>query len=114
MLQKVTRLESVPTAEETVLTTEVPTKESRLYTLLNNPAQLFYVLDFCHLLTLIKIKKIFQLHYQSVKQLGSKSGPTLCRASSGSNRFQYCKYISNTQKVILLFPTCLKLCIELT
>ena len=33
MLQKVTRLDSVPTAEETVLTTEVPTKESRLYTL---------------------------------------------------------------------------------
>ena len=30
MLQKVTRLDSVPTAEETVLTTEVPTKESRL------------------------------------------------------------------------------------
>ena len=42
MLQKVTRLDSVPTAEETVLTTEVPTKESRLYTLLNgvNPALL--------------------------------------------------------------------------
>ena len=35
MLQKVTRLDSVPTAEETVLTTEVPTKESRLYTLLS-------------------------------------------------------------------------------
>ena len=35
MLQKVTRLDSVPTAEETVLTTEVPTKESRLYTLLH-------------------------------------------------------------------------------
>ena len=34
MLQKVTRLDSVPTAEETVLTKEVPTKESRLYTLL--------------------------------------------------------------------------------
>ena len=34
MLQKVTRLDSVPTAEETVLTTEVPTKEGRLYTLL--------------------------------------------------------------------------------
>ena len=36
MLQKVTRLDSVPTAEETVLTTEVPIKESRLYTLLQN------------------------------------------------------------------------------
>ena len=36
MLQKVTRLDSVPTAEETVLTTEVPTKESRLYTLLDS------------------------------------------------------------------------------
>ena len=35
MLQKVTRLDSVPTAEETVLTTEVPTKESRIYTLLS-------------------------------------------------------------------------------
>ena len=35
MLQKVTRLDCVPTAEETVLTTEVPTKESRLYTLLH-------------------------------------------------------------------------------
>ena len=35
MLQKVTRLDSVPKAEETVLTTEVPTKESRLYTLKN-------------------------------------------------------------------------------
>ena len=34
MLQKVTRLDSVPTAEETVLTTEMPTKESRFYTLL--------------------------------------------------------------------------------
>ena len=47
MLQKVTRLDSVPTAEETVLTTEVPTKESRLYTLLVytivlvNPLQVF-------------------------------------------------------------------------
>ena len=43
MLQKVTRLDSVPTAEETVLTTEVPTKESRLYTLLRiwaDPARL--------------------------------------------------------------------------
>ena len=38
MLQKVTRLDSVPTAEETVLTTEVPTKESRLYTLLMKSA----------------------------------------------------------------------------
>ena len=38
MLQKVTRLDSVPTAEETVLTTEVPTKESRLYTLLEGTA----------------------------------------------------------------------------
>ena len=37
MLQKVTRLDSVPTAEETVLTTEVPTKESRLYTLPPEP-----------------------------------------------------------------------------
>ena len=34
MLQKVNLLDSVPKAEETVLTTEVPTKESRLYTLL--------------------------------------------------------------------------------
>ena len=34
MLQKVTHLDSVPTAEETVLTTEMSTKESRLYTLL--------------------------------------------------------------------------------
>ena len=39
MLQKVTPLDSVPTAEETVLTTEVPTKESRLYTLLNYTEQ---------------------------------------------------------------------------
>ena len=39
MLQKVTRLDSVPTAEETVLTTEVPTKESRLYTLLKTTEQ---------------------------------------------------------------------------
>ena len=31
MLQKVTRLDSVPTAEETVLTTEVPTKEPALH-----------------------------------------------------------------------------------
>ena len=36
MLQKVTRLDSVPTAEETVLTMEMPTKGSRLYTLLYN------------------------------------------------------------------------------
>ena len=34
MLQKVTRLDSVPKSDETVPTTEVPTKESRLYTLL--------------------------------------------------------------------------------
>ena len=40
MLQKVTRLDSVPTAEETVLTTEVPTKESRLYTLLEYKVKL--------------------------------------------------------------------------
>ena len=38
MLQKVTRLDSVPTAEETVLTTEVPTKESRLYTIQSRTA----------------------------------------------------------------------------
>ena len=40
MLQKVTRLDSVPTAEETVLTTEVPTKESRLYTLLGETVRI--------------------------------------------------------------------------
>ena len=39
MLQKVTRLDSVPTAEETVLTT----KESRLYTLLNNLVSIVHV-----------------------------------------------------------------------
>ena len=47
MLQKVTRLDSVPTAEETVLTTEVPTKESRLYTLLiGTPPYFFYEFSF--------------------------------------------------------------------
>ena len=45
MLQKVTRLDSVPTAEETVLTTEVPTKESRLYTLLHQADHVIGHLD---------------------------------------------------------------------
>ena len=45
MLQKVTRLDSVPTAEETVLTTEVPTKESRLYTLLDISHIVIYLMS---------------------------------------------------------------------
>ena len=43
MLQKVTRLDSVPKVEETVLTTEVPTKESRLYTLLKELLIVLYL-----------------------------------------------------------------------
>ena len=38
---------------------------------------------FCHLLILFKInflEKFFQEYYQSVKQFGSRSGPTFCRA----------------------------------
>ena len=37
----------------------------------------------CRLLTLVKIKffkKFFQEHCQSVKQFGSRSGPTFCRS----------------------------------
>ena len=37
----------------------------------------------CRLLTLFKInffKKFFHEHYQSVKQFGSRSGPTFCRS----------------------------------
>ena len=47
--------------------------------------------SFCRLLTFFKIfffsKKIFQEHYQSVKQFGSRSGPTFCRSWSGSELF---------------------------
>ena len=37
--------------------------------------------SFCRLLTVLKItffKKFFQENYQSVKRLGSRSGPTVC------------------------------------
>ena len=42
------------------------------------------------LLTFFKIKffkKLFQEHYQCVKQFGSKSGPTYCQSCSGSKLF---------------------------
>ena len=57
MLQKVTRLHSVPTAEETVLTTEVPTKESRLYTLLS--LGLYYRIFFCTLYVFLVVFIVF-------------------------------------------------------
>ena len=45
---------------------------------------------FCCLLILFKInfsEKFFQEYHLSVKQIGSRSGPTFCRAWSGSNLF---------------------------
>ena len=44
----------------------------------------------CRLLTFFKMnffKKIFQEHYQSVKQFGSRSGPMFCQSWSGSKLF---------------------------
>ena len=49
----------------------------------------------CWLLTFF-IKKNFKEHYQSVKQFGSRSGPTFCRPWSGSKLFA--KVISRWQK----------------
>ena len=46
--------------------------------------------DFCRLLTFFQndhFKTIFQGHDQSIKQFGSRSGPTLCRVWSGSKLF---------------------------
>ena len=45
----------------------------------------------CRQLTFLKIsflKKIFQDHYQSVKQFGSRSGPTFVRPDMGPNCLQ--------------------------
>ena len=45
---------------------------------------------FCRLLIVFKInllEKLFQEYHQSVNQFGSRSGPTLCRAWSGSKLF---------------------------
>ena len=53
----------------------------------------------CRLLTFFKIfffKKIFQEHYQSVKQFVSRSLPTFCRSWSGSK--QFANVISRQQK----------------
>ena len=59
MLQKVTRLDSVPTAEETVLTTEVPTKESRLYTLLK---ECHFAYEECDYESDISLLRVYMLH----------------------------------------------------
>ena len=48
----------------------------------------------CHLLTFFK--NVFQVHYQSVKQFGSRSGPKFCQSWSGSKLFA--KVISRWQK----------------
>ena len=53
----------------------------------------------CRLPTFFKInvfKKFFHEHYQSVKLLGSRPGPTFCRSCSGSKLFA--KVISRRQK----------------
>ena len=50
----------------------------------------------CRLLTL---KKIFQEHYQSVKQFRSRCRPTFCRSWNGSKLFA--KFISSQQKLPL-------------
>ena len=50
----------------------------------------YFHLIFCRLLLFSKInlfKKLFQKHFQSVKQFGSRSGLTFCRAWSGSKLF---------------------------
>ena len=49
-----------------------------------------FFMDFCRLLIFFKIdffKKFFQEYHQSVKQFGSRSGPTFCPAWSGSKLF---------------------------
>ena len=56
----------------------------------------------CRLLTYYKIdflKKILQGHYKSVKQFGSRSGPTFCLSWSGSKLFA--KVFSRPQKSLL-------------
>ena len=53
---------------------------------------------FCRLLKIFQIyvfEKFFQEYHQSVKQFGSGSGPTFCRAWSGSKLFA--KFISRWQ-----------------
>ena len=57
---------------------------------------------FCHLWIFLKtnfFKKIFQEYHQSVKQFGSRSGPTFYWAWSGSKLFA--KFISRRQKLPL-------------
>ena len=43
------------------------------------------------------LKKIFQEHYQSVKQLGSRSEPMFCQSWSGAK--QFAMVINRQQKV---------------
>ena len=52
------------------------------------PWEIFHA--FCHLQIIFKInifEKFFQEYHLCVKQIGSRSGPTKCRAWSGSNLF---------------------------
>ena len=49
------------------------------------PGKFFKI--FCCLPILFKLNKFFQEYQLSVKQIGSRSGPTFCRAWSGSELF---------------------------
>ena len=44
-------------------------------------------------------KALFQEHYQSVKQFGSRSGPTYGGPDLGLNRFQKTKFAAGRQRV---------------
>ena len=55
--------------------------------MLGNFACFFVVCRFFFKLTFFFFKKIFQQYHQSVKQFGSRSGQTFCRAWSGSKLF---------------------------
>ena len=63
-----------------------------------SPADFFFKINF--------FKTLFQEHYQSVKQFGSRSGPTFCRSWSGSKPFA--KDISRQKSPLawkeLMFP----------
>ena len=68
--------------------------------MLGNFACIFVVCGFFFIFLNNFFKNIYREYYQSVKQFGSGSGPTFCRAWSGSKRFA--EVISRRQKLPLV------------
>ena len=86
-LQTTNNPEKLPRMQRGKITNDSSKGSVFLY-IVTKPLHTGYFSGFCcRLLTIFKsnlFKKIFQEHYQSVKQLGSRSGPTFCRSWSGS------------------------------